>query len=51
MAKKILLRQRAVKGKIASPRCPYSLGKIDDFHLNYGIPKENPKNNISGSYT
>jgi len=48
LLKKILLSPWAVKREIASPRRPYFLAKIDDFHLNYCTLKENAKNMSSG---
>ena len=39
--------REALKGKIASPRCPHFLAKIEDSHLELCIRKENPKNNAT----
>jgi hypothetical protein len=36
--------RKALKGEITSPRCPHSLAKIEDLHLELCIRKENPKN-------
>jgi hypothetical protein len=46
---KLLLTSWVVKGEIASPNCPHFEAEIADFDLNYCIPVENSKNNISGS--
>ena len=45
---KLLLTSRVVKWKIASANSPGFQAQIDDLHSNCCIPKENPKNNISG---
>jgi hypothetical protein len=45
---KLLLTSWVVKGEIASPNCPHFEAEIADFDLNYCIPEENSKNNISG---
>jgi len=46
---KILLISGPVKGKIVFGNSLGFQAQIEDLHLNYCIPRKNPKNNISGS--
>jgi hypothetical protein len=45
---KILLASMVIKGKIAFANSPGYQAQIEDLYLKSCIPKENPKNNISG---